>query len=156
MKKIIITFLIIFSLMFFPNFALSELLLFSEDDEFLGCFDCSKYDSGSICIKYWTYGSTYNSNSIWNRYGAYGSKYNSYSPWNTYSSSGPKIVDRNGNFLAKTVSSIDIGINPTETIDQKKLLSNREEIFKNIIEEKTPFEKYINEFLGKDLPLSLF
>lgn len=34
--------------------------------------------------------------------------------------------------------------------------SNREEIFKNIIEEKTPFEKYINEFLGKDLPLSLF
>ena len=31
------------------------------------------------------------------------------------------IVDRNGNFLAKTVSSIDIGINPIEIIDQKKL-----------------------------------
>ena len=29
------------------------------------------------------------------------------------------IVDRNGNFLAKTVSSIDIGINPIEIIDQK-------------------------------------
>ena len=32
------------------------------------------------------------------------------------------IVDRNGNFLAKTVSSIDIGINPAEIIDHKKLL----------------------------------
>ena len=33
------------------------------------------------------------------------------------------IVDRNGNFLAKTVSSIDIGINPIEIIDQKLLLN---------------------------------
>ncbi len=41
------------------------------------------------------------------------------------------IVDRNGNFLAKTVSSIDIGINPTETIDQKKLLLNLGYIFPN-------------------------
>ena len=29
------------------------------------------------------------------------------------------IVDRNGSFLAKTVSSIDIGINPVEIINQK-------------------------------------
>ena len=41
------------------------------------------------------------------------------------------IVDRNGNFLAKTVSSIDIGINPIETIDQKKLLLNLGYIFPN-------------------------
>ena len=39
------------------------------------------------------------------------------------------IVDRNGNFLAKTVSSIDIGINPVEIIDQKKLLLNLGYIF---------------------------
>ena len=39
------------------------------------------------------------------------------------------IVDRNGNFLAKTVSSIDIGINPLEIIDQKKLLLNLGYIF---------------------------
>ncbi len=32
------------------------------------------------------------------------------------------IVDRNGNYLAKTVSSIDIGINPTDIIDQKKII----------------------------------
>ena len=29
------------------------------------------------------------------------------------------IIDRNGNYLAKTVSSIDIGINPAEVIDKK-------------------------------------
>ena len=39
------------------------------------------------------------------------------------------IVDRNGTFLAKTVSSIDIGINPTEIIDQKKLILNLKLIF---------------------------
>ena len=39
------------------------------------------------------------------------------------------IVDRNGSFLAKTVSSIDIGINPVEIIDQKKLLLNLGYIF---------------------------
>ena len=41
------------------------------------------------------------------------------------------IVDRNGNFLAKTVSSIDIGVNPVEIIDQKKLLLNFGYIFPN-------------------------
>ena len=41
------------------------------------------------------------------------------------------IVDRNGNYLARTVSSIDIGINPAEIIDQKKLLLNLGFIFPN-------------------------
>ena len=39
------------------------------------------------------------------------------------------IIDRNGNFLAKTVSSVDIGINPSEVINQKKLLLNLRYIF---------------------------
>ena len=41
------------------------------------------------------------------------------------------IVDRNGNYLAKTVNSIDIGINPVEVIDKKKLLINLQLIFPN-------------------------
>ena len=41
------------------------------------------------------------------------------------------ITDRNGNFLAKTVGSIDIGINPSEVIDKKKLLINLKYIFPN-------------------------
>jgi len=45
------------------------------------------------------------------------------------------IIDNNGNYLVKTVSSIDIGISPTEVIDKKKLLINLQLIFpkKNFI-----------------------
>ncbi len=41
------------------------------------------------------------------------------------------IIDRKGNFLAKTINSIDIGINPIEVIDKKKLLLNLKYIFPN-------------------------
>ena len=34
------------------------------------------------------------------------------------------IIDRNGNYLVKSVSSIDIGISPIEVIDKQKLLIN--------------------------------
>ncbi len=56
------------------------------------------------------------------------------------------IIDRNGYFLAKTVSSIDIGINPTEIINQKKLLLNLGYIFPNkdyqLIESKLEKNKF--------------
>ena len=53
------------------------------------------------------------------------------------------IMDRNGNYLAKTVSSIDIGINPVEIIDKQKLLINLKLLFpkKNYLE----IEKKINQ-----------
>jgi cell division protein FtsI (penicillin-binding protein 3) len=41
------------------------------------------------------------------------------------------ILDRNGNYLVKSVSSIDIGISPIEVIDKKKLLINLKWIFPN-------------------------
>jgi len=41
------------------------------------------------------------------------------------------IVDRNGNYLVKSVSSIDIGISPIEIINKKKLLINLKLIFPN-------------------------
>ena len=41
------------------------------------------------------------------------------------------IIDRNGNYIVKTVSSINIGINPIEVIDKKKLLINLQLIFPN-------------------------
>ncbi len=41
------------------------------------------------------------------------------------------IIDRNGNYLVKSVRSIDIGINPVEVIDKKKLLINLKLIFPN-------------------------
>ena len=39
------------------------------------------------------------------------------------------ILDRNGKYLVKTVNSINIGINPSEVIDKKKLLINLKLIF---------------------------
>ncbi len=53
------------------------------------------------------------------------------------------IVDINGNYLVKTVSTIDIGINPVEIIDKKKLLINLKLIFpkKNFLEIKDKIKK---------------
>ena len=53
------------------------------------------------------------------------------------------ILDRNGNYLVKTVKSIDIGINPIEVIDKKKLLINLQLIFpdKNYAEVIKKIEK---------------
>jgi hypothetical protein len=79
------------------------LLLFGDNDHktFLGCLNCSKYDSGSVCNKYGDTGSKYNTDSIWNRYGDFGSKYSDNSPWNKYSSSAPVIVDNSGQFYGR-------------------------------------------------------
>ncbi len=76
------------------------LLLFggSGHDVFLGCLNCSRYDSGSVCNKYGDQGSKYSDKSIWNKYGNYGSRYSDSSPWNKYASNPPAIVDREGNF----------------------------------------------------------
>jgi len=77
-----------------------ELLLFGGDDHktFLGCLNCSPFDSRSICNRFGDYGSPFSSNSIWNRFGHYGSRFSSFSPWNRFASDPPVIVDRDGNF----------------------------------------------------------
>ena len=41
------------------------------------------------------------------------------------------IVDNNGNFIVKTVNTIDIGIDPKLVIDKKKFLINLRLIFPN-------------------------
>ena len=76
------------------------LLLFGGKNHktFLGCLNCGKYDSGSICNKYGDQGSKYATDSIWNKYGDFGSKYSDQSPWNKYASDPPVIVDKDGEF----------------------------------------------------------
>ena len=63
------------------------------------------------------------------------------------------IIDRNGNYLVKTVSSINIGINPIEVIDKKKLLINLRLIFpgKNYIEIADKLEKNKYFYLEKKI-----
>lgn len=93
-------YIILFILPFF-GFGQTLLLYSSDNNTFLGCLNCSSYDSNSICNEYGTYGNSYSSYSIWNDYGTYGNSYSSYSPWNDYSSNGPKIVDKNGNYYGR-------------------------------------------------------
>ncbi len=56
------------------------------------------------------------------------------------------IVDRKGDYLVKTVSSVDIGISPMEVIDKKKLLINLKLIFPNknysVIKKKLNKDKF--------------
>jgi hypothetical protein len=89
------------------GFGQAPTLLFGDSDHktFLGCINCSKYDSGSVCNEYGANGSRYNAESIWNPYAQFGSKYSSDSPWNQYSSSGPVIVDKEGRFYGHFTSN---------------------------------------------------
>ena len=63
------------------------------------------------------------------------------------------IIDRNGNYLVKSVSSIDIGINPLEVIDKQKLLINLQLIFpnKNFLEIKKKLNKNRFFYLEKKI-----
>ncbi len=65
------------------------------------------------------------------------------------------IMDRSGNYLAKTVSSIDIGINPVEIIDKQKLLINLKLLFpkKNYLEIKKKIDQ--NKFFYFEKKISL-
>ncbi len=65
------------------------------------------------------------------------------------------IIDRNGNYLVKSVSSIDIGINPVDVIDKKRLLINLKWIFpnKNYLEVKKKLNK--NKFFKFEKKISL-
>lgn len=86
----------------------SGLLLFGGHDHnvFLGCLNCSKYDSDSVWNIYGDYGSIYSDTSIWNRYGTFGSKYSDESPWNSYGQTPPVIVDHAGNFYGYFTANI--------------------------------------------------
>ena len=64
------------------------------------------------------------------------------------------IIDRNGNFLARTVSSIDIGINPAEIIDFKKLLLNLGCIFPNKDYESIKLKLRKNKFFWFEKKIS--
>ena len=87
--------LYIFLALFTNSIAHAELLLYSDENSFHGCLDCTKYDQSSICNKYGQFGSKYSHESIWNKYGI-GSKFDQNSPFNKYGN-GLVVVDNYGN-----------------------------------------------------------
>lgn len=97
MKKLL---LLILGFLLSLSIQSQTLLIYGGDnhDVFLGCLNCSKYDSNSIWNKYGDNGSKYNTNSIWNKYSDYSGKYSNNSPFNKYASNPPVLVDPDGNF----------------------------------------------------------
>ncbi len=79
------------------------LLLYGGDGNktFLGCLNCSQYETNSVMSKYGPYGSRYSSTSIFNHYSDYGSKYSDYSACNPYAAHAPVIVDKDGAFYGR-------------------------------------------------------
>ena len=61
------------------------------------------------------------------------------------------IIDNNGNFIAKSVNTLTVGINPNLIIDEKKLLINLKLIFpsKDFSEVKKRFKKKIFSFIKR-------
>ncbi len=87
----------------FPAWAQNSALLLYDGEkgkEFVGCLNCSKFESSSICNQFGTYGSKFNSDSIWNQFGTYGSRFNTNSPWNKFGE-GLRIVDEAGKYYGR-------------------------------------------------------
>ena len=86
-----------------------------------------------------------------------GSRAKALDPYKSLDVSGPlnraDIIDINGKYLAKTVSSTNIGIKPSEAINKKKLLLNLKYIFpdKNFNEIENKFKKNKFFYLEKNI-----
>lgn len=81
----------------------TKLMIFGGDNHktYLGCLNCSQYDSDSVTNKYGGHGSQYASDSVFNPYGQYGSQYSNESACNPYANDPPVIVDGNGGFYGR-------------------------------------------------------
>lgn len=86
-----------------PAAAPVKLMLFGGigHKTYLGCLNCSQYESDSVLNKYGDYGSRYGDASIFNPYGDFGSAYGEYSACNRYAADPPVIVDKDGHFYGR-------------------------------------------------------
>jgi hypothetical protein len=105
------------------------LLLFGGTDHktFLGCLNCSEFDSSSVCNEFGNFGSEFSGESIWNEFGTYGSEYSALSPWNEYTSTPPVIVDRQGNFYGYFTAN-EFHVNTTRIVAFQQLFSVTKQI----------------------------
>lgn len=76
-----------------------EYLLYGgeKQQQFLGCLNCSRFDSSSVWNKLGPHGSEFDEGTIWSKTGVYGSQYKPLSPWHKNSFEAPEIRDKDGN-----------------------------------------------------------
>lgn len=85
-----------------------KLMLFGGDGHktYLGCLNCSRFDSESVLNQFGSYGSRFSDTSIFNHFSDYGSKFSQYSACNPLATDPPVIVDGDGKFYGRlTVSA---------------------------------------------------
>ena len=75
-----------------------SLLLFGGDGHriFLGCLDCSEFDSASVHNEFGDYGSKFSDKSIFNKFGDFGSPYSPFSACNPMADDPPLVVEKTG------------------------------------------------------------
>lgn len=93
--------LFIITIIFYSTSVMAEkkIMLFggSNNDVYLGCFNCSDLASDSIHNSIGIYGSEVSSTSIFNDISQYGSEISQFSPCNILASNPPALVDDEGN-----------------------------------------------------------
>lgn len=110
-----------------------NLHLYGGDDYtvYLGCLDCSRFESKSIWNAFGDYGSSFSNTSIWNDLNNYGDTNNPLSPWNTVSNKALKIVDDSGKFQGYLSANLSLKDRSNSRL-ANELVKNHEEITKNL------------------------
>lgn len=91
------------------------LLLFGGENHrtFLGCLNCSEFDTNSVHNKFGNYGSKFSDKSIFNPFSDYGSPYSAHSACNLFADDPPVVVDNSGEYhgrltLNKALRQVDM------------------------------------------------
>jgi hypothetical protein len=86
-----------------PQHGSDEIVLYGGPDHatYLGCVNCSRYDSESVLNTEGPYGRYDSSTSIANPSSAFGSPYSEYSACNLFATDPPIIVDDQGNYYGR-------------------------------------------------------
>ncbi len=83
-----------------PLATIEGCFILAEDKQYLGKITWNEFDSESILNEFGRYGGKFSSTSIFNEFGRYGGEIALYSPFNSIAINPPKILTRDGDFVA--------------------------------------------------------
>jgi len=95
-KRLVIVCL--FSAIILKTHAAEPLLIYGGDqhETFLGCLNCSKFDTNSVSNTFGPHGSAFASDSIFNQFGYFGSTFSSLSVCSVFAGNPPIVVNQKG------------------------------------------------------------
>ena len=101
-----------------PQQGSDEIALYGGPDHatYLGCVNCSRYDSASVLNTDGPYGSDTSGTSIANASSIYGSPYSAYSACNLFATDPPILVDDQGNYYGRLTINLSQPGPPTDAL----------------------------------------